>query len=213
VKINEVQPGKKQDLETNGDEVFHRYLPVLVRECSDYLAAVHSAKRLLYRGVSGNNLDAPAAFVSAPWKERRPTGMKLYQQKKVDWWFKKAGFTALRSNSVFVSSNDGNAESFGDLYCIVPKNGFSFTWSPVIEDLNYIADVSEPGQARLSVASVVMDPNFVQRFKYSNTDLVAAIKSGHEVAINGIYYAFSMDYYQELAQALLDGLTPKDLEI
>jgi len=41
----------------------------------------------------------------------------------------------LRSNSIFTTTDRGQASNYGRVYAIFPKDGFKFTWSPLHDDI------------------------------------------------------------------------------
>lgn len=102
-----------------------KYFSIIEKECSQFLVEMKKAKKLLYRGTN----NAADVFYGKPHIKRRPTDTSPLIQLKVDKLLTAAGFKALRSNSIFASSSYGQAEEYGDVYIIFPKNGYSFTWS------------------------------------------------------------------------------------
>jgi hypothetical protein len=67
-------------------------------------------------------------------KKRKTKDTSSAIQTGVDKVLASKGFTALRHNSIFTSSRVEIASDYGIPYIIFPKNGFSFTWSPKIQD-------------------------------------------------------------------------------
>ena len=98
------------------------------RECSDFVNFYRKNKQVLYRGI-GRGATAPAFFKSAPRTDRNPLTSTSLMQSMFDSYLKRKGFQALRSNSIFTTSDKNQASAYGDLYVIFPTNGTPFSWS------------------------------------------------------------------------------------
>lgn len=111
------------------------------KHCSEYLKAVRATKKFLYRGQHDTSLPI---FVGYPRKNRAPTDSNPEAQELYDKYLSYMGFKALRSNSIFTTSDRYQAESFGNLFVIFPKNGFQFTWATEAADLvlSSVSDVT-----------------------------------------------------------------------
>ncbi len=101
------------------------------KHCSSVVATVRSTKKVLYRGM---DQDAPY-FIGHPRKNRHPKDSSTSSQKQLDKLLSSLGFTALRQNSLFVTSNPNFAAQYGDIYVIFPKDPFTFTWSSEYDDV------------------------------------------------------------------------------
>lgn len=114
------------------------------QECSDYLQACGQAGSFLYRGITGQS---PTFFDHSP-ENRIPVDSSPLISASFDKSLQMLGFTALRKNSIFVTSRQTQAGAFGDLYVIFPKNGFAFTFTSnpelILDSLHQV--VSEPQQ-------------------------------------------------------------------
>ena len=73
-------------------------------------------------------------FIGNPRIDRWPKDTKQTIQIKVDEMLQKMGFTALRRNSIFATSDMLATISFGKMYAIFPLNGFTYTWSSRRDD-------------------------------------------------------------------------------
>lgn len=109
-----------------------KYFAYIERECSEAVDAVIKTGKFLFRGQEDTS---KPVFVGRPWDKREPRDSNADAQVLYDKNLKLMGFTALRSNSIFTTSTKSNAAEFGTIYAIFPKNGFSFTWSTVNDDL------------------------------------------------------------------------------
>lgn len=69
-------------------------------------------------------------------KDRRPKDTPLEVHNWFDGMFKKKFGWKARSEGVFASTNPNGLEPFGKhTYLMYPANGYSYVWSPKIEDL------------------------------------------------------------------------------
>ncbi len=118
---------------------------------------------------------------------------------------KKAGFKAIRSNSIFCSSSTDNLHYFGLPYLIFPIDPFNYTWSPYVSDINL--DTTSPDSQAAKFLNILMTKGkylesdfdiFVERCNYQNTNFVDAIKSGNETMIHGSYLALDGKIYEDL---------------
>ena len=95
-----------------------------------------------------------------------------------DYFFKKFG-KRYRSQAAFGSGEPGVAVNYGDPYVFMPVGDFAFCWSPVLDDLiEHEDDLLDaiPHNPTIDQIAAVMD-----RFRYTETNLVHAIRSGHEI--------------------------------
>jgi len=117
---------------TRFDEKTLKYFSYIEKNCSEYLTAVRATGRVLYRGQYDSKMPI---FVGYPRKNRQPKDSDEKAQKIYDENLTIMGFDALRSNSIFTTSDFNQAEGYGNLYAIFPKNGFKFTWATKEADL------------------------------------------------------------------------------
>jgi hypothetical protein len=103
----------------------------IAKECSQVISVYRKTDTVLLRGTNGK----PKAFMGRSWNNREPKDSSTDAQKLYDMALKSMGFTALRSNSIFTTSDTGQASNYGDVYYIFPKNGFAFHWTPGNPDL------------------------------------------------------------------------------
>lgn len=121
------------------DETLLKYFSYIEKHCSEFLKAVHETGKFLYRGQMDESLPV---FVGNPRTGRQTTDSDPKAQALLDKYFTLMGFKALRSNSIFTTSDEHHASGYGKIYAIFPKNGFSFTWSTEHNDL-VLNDVGE----------------------------------------------------------------------
>lgn len=109
-----------------------KYFSYIEKNCGEFLTAARAANKLLFRGQSDSE---HPVFVGYPRENRRPKDSSAEAQQLFDQYLSALGFKALRSNSIFTSSDDIQAGNYGTVYAIFPKDGFSFTWSTKETDL------------------------------------------------------------------------------
>lgn len=161
-----------------------------------------------YRGLA--NTKEP--FLVGQSKENRaPRQTKPQVQVRMDKVLGKLGFTALRSNSIFVTSDYTTARGVyasaaGIVYVIFPLDGFTYTWSPNVHD--FFVDGIDPytkgygyktygmptiPQFMLNTANLGDLKWFKRYYGYKDTDLEQALRTESEVMIRGKYYAVRSD--------------------
>lgn len=102
-------------------EIFNK----IEQECSDYLQAVRTSGRILYRGSK----NAPEAYIGRSWDQRKAKDSNQRAQAVFDRVIARLGFKANRGNSIFCSPRMSQAESYGKVYYVFPKNGFHFLYT------------------------------------------------------------------------------------
>lgn len=119
-----------------------KYFTYIEKNCGEALKSIKEAQKLIFRGQ--DDASHPV-FVGYPRSDRVPKDSNLEAQKLLDTYLSTMGFKALRSNSIFTTSDMNQAGDFGDLYAIFPKDGFNFTWSPTVSDLvlTSVSDVDD----------------------------------------------------------------------
>ena len=177
-------------------KLFKDTLNAVRLECDDFMEYAR-AYGMLYRGTRRLS----GIFQEYPRDDREPVSMYPSIQHKMDNVLRKAGFSALRSNSFFVTGSRDSAFAYGKVYYVFPKNGFDFTWSARYSDL-YDEDEF------LSTLDYTEYRQVIQNGKFYDDNLGAAIKSGHEIYILGecIFIAESLvETYSEYFEQWLAG--------
>lgn len=127
VKVYQIINEQQEADEFDPQEFFTR----VVKECSFAVNAMKKTRELLFRGR--NSLLSPNQLYY-PNPNRQPIDNKPSMQRVVDSVLSAAGFTALRGNSIFCTSNKIQASSYGLVHVIFPLDGFTFTWSQLYKD-------------------------------------------------------------------------------
>ena len=123
---------------------------MLEKECSEFIGYMKQSGSFLYRGtgyITTKKFDAngkiekisdpnkpydytATVFTSKPFESRQVMTSSNEMQELFDKMLKKLdpNWKALRSNSIFTTTNESFARSFGKgpIYLIFPKNGFEF---------------------------------------------------------------------------------------
>ena len=109
-----------------------KYFSYIEKNCGEFLSHLQSTQRFLFRGQDESS---SPVFVGYPRADRKPKDSSKDAQKLCDTYLKLEGFKALRSNSIFTTTDRGQASNYGRVYAIFPKDGFKFTWSPLHDDI------------------------------------------------------------------------------
>ena len=178
-----------------------KYFAYIERECSEAVDAVIKTGKFLFRG---QEYTSKPVFVGRPWDKRKPRDSNAEAQVLYDKNLKLMGFTALRSNSIFTTSTKSDAAEFGTIYAIFPKNGFSFTWSTVNQDLvlHSVRDVIDSASAGVSLKDSSED-----RLWGKFDDLVDHIDQLYDAPDRYLRYRRNLITYEEQAiiQAIRNG--------
>jgi len=114
------------------DDNVARFLDELENNCSDILNVLRETNQVLWRGVSSAQKQY---YKTQPRTNRVPLNTPEIIHLKVDNWLGDHGFSAKRTNSMFVSSSVTVAHNYGELYFAFPSNGFDYTWFEKSYDL------------------------------------------------------------------------------
>jgi hypothetical protein len=200
MRIYEIEHGEKQQVMPgfSDEDVFN----VLRKNCSQAWDAMVKTKKMLFRGI-----DDKREIIHAKTRINRTTATMPGPRQQIDAAFIELGFAALRTNSISTISSYGEAGNFGDVYIIVPKDGFAFTWSPVVEDFGTMTggayDRDDLPKLMRKYECDTVKELLVDVMRYTNKNLPAAIASGNEVSISGEYYALDADTYLRPLKAAL----------
>ncbi len=235
---------------------FGPLLQTIQTECSQVLKAYKLTHKVLFRGLKKSKTNTPA-YVGRSWNERKTMNSTEQGQQIFDYALQKMGISALRGNSIFTTSDSNQAGGYGNLYIIIPKNGFQFSWTfgdpdMVIDDtrvlyksevlnkimdnidalvdkgkmadsaagyewsevlefegyeraMEYLRDNKYPAAAlkQITLDKLIDYKHIKDAIGPTNKDFVKALDSGHEVLINGEYYAFELSKFKDILSGLL----------
>lgn len=209
MKINEfLLPGELENLSNgnsiNGSNVEKkRIFDFINMNCSEFLSmTAPSATSLtskfryrsgLFRGMLHTTDDA---FVGSS-KDRNSINQSAQKyQELCDLYLKLAGYKALRSNSVFCSTDYNRIKEFGNSYLIFPINGFKFTYAlaagPATEYLypNSIDSIDDAPGDQIELKKNAKE--FVRINEFKKTNLKYAMSHHHDIWFIGKYVALSI---------------------
>ncbi len=193
---------------------YKKLIPYIQKNCSDILKIYRKADDILLRGVDYSS----NAFKSSSPTNRTPLDTDTNFQRLIDNKLKEAGFSALRSNSIFCTGSQGQAINYGYTYLIFPINGFTYTWCPTDDltneyDLNssiwnlaYIYYQNKNLETHISKnvglqffydLKILSPQQFIKKYHFNNKHLLTALNEKYEVYIHGKYVAINYNYNQE----------------
>lgn len=195
MKLNEFQralnPGQKVEIKRNTVRLF----AFIENHCSRAVAASKQTKRLLFRGLSGDTgylRHRENIFLGNPRDDRKTRAMSDSLAIKLNKEMRLWGFEATRDNSIFCTSHRESTGTFGYPYVIFPLNGFKFTWSKHIKDLNYAIGDYTKDYSDLFYGEQMS--SLIELAEFQKDNYKAALLSGNEVMIKGNYVAL---YYYD----------------
>lgn len=170
----------------------------LKKNCSEHLKQIFSFRsngNVIYRGSS--QYQGKDVLLGTSPTNRNPKDTNLFFHNILDQQFKKEGFAATRSNSVFGSCDIGVAKGYidrgEDAYIIIPFNTCNYTWSPVVNDLYLYFDGMDIKRNILNLRLAF--PYFNEFFEYKKKTMS---NQNFEYFLNDIkFYRFD-DLYQEV---------------
>jgi len=161
--------------------------------CSDILKFYKETGNMLYRGIKNNK----PYLINNPVKYRTPVDTPVNIQYIVDVKLEAAGFTALRSNSIFCFGNSYNPKFYGRVYMVFPFNGFSYTWSLKIKDLyDDYASVSMFSGKAIKDMENMSPKEVVDIFDFVSTNLKTACNTPNEILIHGKCLLVNAELYE-----------------
>lgn len=196
----------KNEVESLGgiSERLAKTFQYITTNCSEFLAYVKASGQTdpLWRGIGGK---VPEIFASRSRENREARDSSDEGQRVVDLALKAKGFTALRSNSIFATSDWDRAENYGTVYAIFPKNGFHYTWSvrhdDIIIDEHLDLDDDEDDVGDM-IMDVMYDHEEESKMLYSLTSLAALRK---DLVVKGIMKDLNLfDGFSDIAES--DGI-------
>jgi hypothetical protein len=146
---------EKEKITSGGESIF----AYIEKHCQEFLQSARKAKTLLYRGM---HVKTQKAFIGHPRADREPVDTSEETQAMVDNALSKAGFKALRGNSLFTSADLGVAEQYGKAFAIFPMDGFKFTWSTKYNDFysDFISKLEDSADLNYSATIEQIDYEF-----------------------------------------------------
>jgi hypothetical protein len=152
------------------------YMEQIEKECSGILTLNRKLRLCLLSGMR----DRGAAFAGHTTVGRKPSDSDTTLSKQFDDHLLQMGFQALRSNSIFVTTDNYQAENYGTLYMIFPKdNKFDYTYT---NRKDLILDTDEQD-------NLISLDAFVAAYMPQSQNIADAMRTGREIYISGQYIA------------------------
>jgi hypothetical protein len=193
----------KESMTPNQEDRIVRFIKT---NCTDILQ-IYKDHDFLYRGIHSVE---PILF-GKEVKNRMPVDSNEKASELLDSALSKVGFTALRSNSIFCTSdkliasnysNDHDKTNHGKVYVIFPLNGFSYTWCRRALDLtgkfglHYVLfneDNTYSDNSFVNDSINMPAREFTQTYGFTNLFLTDALNKMFEVYIHGKYIAVALN--------------------
>lgn len=165
------------------------------RKCKIILSMYNDTHRILYRGQGLRDDVNKEIFIGKPRMDRMPKDTFPAIHHALDKKLKAAGFLARRGNSLFVTSAEDRANSYGRKYVIFPLDGFKYTWTPIAQDLTSDLGLYDYSNSRFATDLQTLNAYaFVETYDFKNSsELERALLNGNEVYIRGTYIAIYAD--------------------
>jgi hypothetical protein len=221
MKINEIEAGEKipfrKDTSSGSNapptpEEMENAFEIVKNKCSQSLSAMAKAKKFMFRGIPMKGNDAtPIMFHGRSRENRMPMSTNENISAILDDGLKASGFKAIRSNSIFCTSNESFASYYGSLYYIFPVDGFAFTWNKNYQDfyVDYMYGAfvksklspEEKQEALMKFKIQAQYPEFAASYGFTNKNLVKALETNHEIMVSGEYIAlYKADFKQFISK-------------
>jgi hypothetical protein len=159
-----------------------KIVETIKKNCSDSLSIFIENKSILYRGIKRQD----TYFTGESPVNRIPVDTPKFLSFVIDDKLESCGFNALRSNSIFCTSNINHASAYSytpnSLYVIFPINGFDYSYCKY----NDLTEEIEWNTAEIQNMST---KEFIRNFGFKDINLGFGLCNGVEVYIHGKYIA------------------------
>lgn len=176
----------------------------VLANCSEILHLYSTTRQVLYRGILRiNSARAKSIFIGEPVENRIPLNTSLALSIAIDNKLIKAGFKALRINSIFCTGDLEQAKEFGEPYVIFPFNGFKFTYSDFKDLTLQMPYKFEPYSNMPKEIKWMTVADFISKFGFTNQNLDAALINSKEIYVRGKYLAINLQHNYNLLCEIL----------
>lgn len=200
------------------------------KHCSNFINdGVTKSNKFLYRGVSENKVKSEKSFIGKSLDFRpssiRNNEVNIKYQIIFDLLLKYAGFDALRTNSIFCTSNINTASSYigkdGNTFIIFPMNGFKYTYSDIHSgksayqfkydklhfNVYYNIDATQTPNSNFQKEVInnikLICNKFIKENKLHKTNISKAMIVNDDIWFTGQYVAVNIEYYDILESTFL----------
>lgn len=190
-------------------------IKIIREECSEILSIYRKAGKVLYRGMKGK----PSVFRRTIRTNRVPAATPVELHDATDARLIELGFDARRSNGMFCTACTDTAGIYGDLYVVLPFNGFKFTyWKEAWDFFEFLDDVldseglvtfkemwAEGEWDDDSIAYLTTNLNqIIDMAGPTSESMLEAINLENEVMISGEgYWAIAVDQWDAMLPELI----------
>lgn len=183
--------------------------------CQEFLSYQKQAGKFLYRGMHSS---ADIFRAHSP-VNRCPRDNSTKIQKIIDTELQKRGFKALRSNSIFCTTQITDTGQYGKAFLIFPYDGFSFTWSQALTDIIYDDVYNKNGTISQSYAKLPAFEwiyNYAQKIKHTSPTIrelfsqivLDAYKKNDPALLRYYFSRMISEYKQEIKLGKPDVFSP-----
>jgi hypothetical protein len=184
-------------------EEFTKYPPesemieLIKKHCSKWIK--ESKGEPAFRGMLGK----PQWGKFRVRQDRIPKDTPKWAHEMIDADFEKKFKWKPRTQGLFVTGNDDQADVYGDPYLVFPIGNFKILWSPDVEDLYQLTSAA-PGADEDKFVNIEW-PMYLKSYRTDN--LSKALQSGYEVMVKcKSYYALShMLWFDDMTEVLRKG--------
>lgn len=125
MRLNELDHQKDEIYLDDSD--INDFLHKVETECSDVLGSIRATNKGCFRGSNRKN----TIFLGTPRQDRKPLDSSWMMHHAYLRMYAEHNIKANRQNSTFVTSDANLARFYGPVFAIFPRNGFSYSWSPM----------------------------------------------------------------------------------
>lgn len=178
----------------------------IIHNCSNIFEIYQrTSPNFLYHGLSKGK--RPFDKIIKPREGRKPTDTPEIIQEIIDDMLYMDGFKALRSNSIFTTTEKEQAVDYGKPFIAFPINGFNYTWFKNTHDLyGYlrnnthfdIKDLHNIDELEEEKTKIIQDA--LSKVEPVNKDLEKILKPGviREVMIDSPCYLLTDEEVKEI---------------
>lgn len=182
---------KKQLLQLRDSEELPQaesWLDKIEQECGQFVKICQQTQVFLMSGMKDYGV---SALEGRSRLYRRPTDSNPELSNQFDEYLTQMGITALRSNSLFTTTDFDQADTYGAVFLIFPKD-HKYTFSYTVEK-----DITINSSEAYKLESFEA---FKKYFAPSQNHIEEAMTDGVEILINGEYIAIKARAYKKMVE-------------
>lgn len=164
------------------------WLDKIEQECGQFLEICRDVQVFLMSGMKGQGV---SAFEGRSRLYRRPTDSEPTLSSQFDEYLTQMGISAIRSNSLFTTTDFEQAQQYGVVFLIFPKDR-KYTFSYTAEK-----DITLDSLDAYKLESF---ETFKKYFDPTQNHIEQAMTDGVEILINGEYIAIKARAYKKMVE-------------